>query len=529
VTAASAQVPPVNVEAEESVLGAMLVAEPALTRVISQGLLAGDFYLDRHRILFAAIVAMHSAGKPVDELSVANELAHRGQLEEAGGKHYVSELAAKVPAAGNAAHYAEIVQEHATLRRLLGAGQEIQESIHNRNGAGPDELHRRAAELLAAVTPAAQEPDWLADAGELLAQPDPGPMPFLIDRLLLEGAIAALVGAYKRGKTWLLLDMAISVASGRPLFGEFEATQGPVVLIVEESGERALHHRLAMLTRGRAVAGAELREHLHYAANRRVRLDDPAWRGRLIATVERLEPKLLILDPLVRVKGNADENSQAEMAPVLDFLRDLREAGGGAVLFSHHTGHDNRGRMRGTSDLEGYWESKLVLNAEEGSALVDLRAQHREAEDSPQLRYRRVSDDLTDSLRLVLVEEAADAEQDALEELLSAVRFKPGRSCNELAKAVGKRRQDTASRLKKLEEAGDAVRGASQVTDVAGRRRTVEGWFPAEQSEVHRVPENGTQPDAVAPEGPARPASRPLEGGNADAVASPSLIQGGVG
>jgi replicative DNA helicase len=128
-------VPPQNIEAEESVLGAMLVAEPALTRVIDEVKLnAADFYLDRHRAIFEAVHDLYAASKPVDELSVSEALTQRNLIDKAGGKHYVSELAAKVPAAGNAKHYAEIVQQNSLLRRLLGAGQEIQGWVNERDG-----------------------------------------------------------------------------------------------------------------------------------------------------------------------------------------------------------------------------------------------------------------------------------------------------------------------------------------------------------------------------------------------------------
>ena len=85
--------------------------------------------------------------KPVDELSVTEALVQRNEIDGAGGKHYVSELAAKVPVAGYAKHYAEIVQQNSLLRRLLGAGQEIQGWVHERDGE-PRELSERAEKLL---------------------------------------------------------------------------------------------------------------------------------------------------------------------------------------------------------------------------------------------------------------------------------------------------------------------------------------------------------------------------------------------
>lgn len=156
----SSHVPPQNIEAEESVLGAMLVSEPALTRVIDEVKLnAADFYLDRHRVIFECVYELYAASKPVDQLSVAEALTQRNKIEEAGGKHYVSELAAKVPAAGNAKHYAEIVQENSLLRRLLGAGQQIQGWVNERAGE-PRELSERAEKLLFEVAHKEQASDF---------------------------------------------------------------------------------------------------------------------------------------------------------------------------------------------------------------------------------------------------------------------------------------------------------------------------------------------------------------------------------
>ncbi len=159
-SAPTAHVPPQNIEAEESVLGAMLVSEQTLTRVIDEVKLnAGDFYLEKHGAIFTCVHDLYATSKPVDELSVTEALVQRNQIEEAGGKHYVSELAAKVPAAGNAKHYAEIVQQNSLLRRLLGAGQQIQGWVHERDGE-PRELSERAEKLLFDVAHKEQASDF---------------------------------------------------------------------------------------------------------------------------------------------------------------------------------------------------------------------------------------------------------------------------------------------------------------------------------------------------------------------------------
>lgn len=133
-TPAAVDVPPQNIEAEESVLGAMLVAEPTLKRVrVDVGIVAAHFYLDKHKLIYEAICATADNTGTADEILVSEELKRRGKLEEAGGRHYLSELAAKVPAAANAKHYAEIVLENAQLRSKLRGGQSIIEGVRKRD------------------------------------------------------------------------------------------------------------------------------------------------------------------------------------------------------------------------------------------------------------------------------------------------------------------------------------------------------------------------------------------------------------
>src|SRR6476659_6296196 len=159
-TAPATSVPPQNIEAEESVLGAMLVFEPSVTKVIDEvKLQPSDFYLQKHATIFRCIHDLYADSQAVDELTVTEGLTQRGGLEDAGGRNYVAELAAKVPAAGNAKHYAEIVQENSLLRRLLTAGQEIQQWVRGHEGQ-PRELSERAEKLLFDVAHKEQASDF---------------------------------------------------------------------------------------------------------------------------------------------------------------------------------------------------------------------------------------------------------------------------------------------------------------------------------------------------------------------------------
>jgi replicative DNA helicase len=141
-------VPPQNLEAEASVLGAMMVSEGAIPPVILDVRLRDeDFYRERHRIVFRAVKGLYERSEPVDALTLTEYLTHQGELAEAGGKDAVSELASTVPAPGNARHYAQIVKQNSLLRRLLEASQRIQKSVHDREGE-PAALVERAESML---------------------------------------------------------------------------------------------------------------------------------------------------------------------------------------------------------------------------------------------------------------------------------------------------------------------------------------------------------------------------------------------
>src|SRR5919112_3650912 len=132
--------PPQNLEAEQSVLGAVLLSDTALPAlIIDERLQAADFYRESHGLIFTAMLELHGAGEPVDALTLVEHLKQNGQLEAVGGRGTVDLLAGSVPAVGNVRQYARIVRENAMLRRLLHASYEIQARVHSHE-APPREL-----------------------------------------------------------------------------------------------------------------------------------------------------------------------------------------------------------------------------------------------------------------------------------------------------------------------------------------------------------------------------------------------------
>ena len=137
----SAVVPPQNLEAEESVLGAMLLS-PTAVGTVSEILSAADFYRESHAKVYRAALGLWGKGEPVDAITLSNELDERGELDDIGGQARVAELAALVPSTSNVEHYARIVKEMATLRGLVRAGQEITRLGQDRPGEVTDLVDR---------------------------------------------------------------------------------------------------------------------------------------------------------------------------------------------------------------------------------------------------------------------------------------------------------------------------------------------------------------------------------------------------
>ena len=121
------KIPPQNVEAEEGVLGALLIDKNAIIRVADL-LQASDFYKPVHSTIFKTILRLYEKSQPIDILTCTNALKEDGQLETIGGAAYLTTLIDKVPTASHIEHYAKLVKEKKILRDLIGASAEITEN-----------------------------------------------------------------------------------------------------------------------------------------------------------------------------------------------------------------------------------------------------------------------------------------------------------------------------------------------------------------------------------------------------------------
>ena len=146
-------VPPHNLEAEKSVLGAVLLDERHLhSLLVEEQLRPEHFYREQHGAVFAAMLALYEGDNKIDHLTVAEKLRQHGKLDEVGGAAAIDELAGWVPAAGHAREYGRIVHDNAKLRALLTTSYEIQASVLSREAPARELVERAERSVLEVAT-----------------------------------------------------------------------------------------------------------------------------------------------------------------------------------------------------------------------------------------------------------------------------------------------------------------------------------------------------------------------------------------
>src|SRR6202046_3614936 len=148
-TVQNVAIPPHNLDAERSVLGAVLLDERHLNSLlIEEQLRPEHFFREQYGAVFAAMLELNQASRKIDHLTIAETLRQNGRLEEVGGPEAIDELAGWVPAAGHAREYGRIVRDNAQMRALLTASYEIQASVMSRDAPARDLVERAERSML---------------------------------------------------------------------------------------------------------------------------------------------------------------------------------------------------------------------------------------------------------------------------------------------------------------------------------------------------------------------------------------------
>lgn len=204
--------------------------------------------------------------------------------------------------------------------------------------------------------------------------------PWLFHQLWAAGAVGLIGGAPKSFKTWMGLEMAVSLASATPCLGAYPpARRGKALLFLAEDADHVVRARLESLCRHRDVSLSALDIFVITAAT--LRIDLEVEQRRLRATLAEQQPDMLLLDPLVRLHRK-DENSAADVSSLLAFLRELQRQFHTAVVLVHHarkngTSNQPGQALRGSGDLHAFGDSNLYLQRKQNKLVLSI--EHRAA------------------------------------------------------------------------------------------------------------------------------------------------------
>jgi len=268
-------------------------------------------------------------------------------------------------------------------------------------------------------------------------------------------------GEPKCCKSFLALDLAVAVASGTACLRRFPvARPGRVLLYAAEDALHVVRRRLEGIC---AAAACDLKDlDVHVITAPTVRLDQQADRTRLEQTIEQLKPRLLVLDPFVRLH-RIDENASGEVAPLLAYLRTLQRQHHLAVLVVHHA-RKSAGRMRagqalrGSSEFHAWGDSNLYLRRSGGE--LNLTVEHRAAPSPPSIALELAQ--RGDALALEVVQSTATTASlpNSVDERITAALASANRAVSiaELRAICRVRNLTLYERLTAMTDAGHLVR-----------------------------------------------------------------------
>jgi hypothetical protein len=286
---------------------------------------------------------------------------------------------------------------------------------------------------------------------------------WLVEGLWSDQAVGILGGEPKCCKSFLALDVAVSVASGASCLRQFPVRKtGKVLLFPAEDSLAVVRQRLEGIAAAAQVPFGSLPVDVILAPS--LRLDTPADRERLCNTVEQLGPILLILDPMIRLH-RVDENDATQIAGLLSYLRELQRKFQLAVILVHHARKDSHGSrpgqaLRGSSELHGWGDSNLYMRRR-GQQLT-LSTEHRAAPSQDHIPLELSESAEGPSLRVVNRTTAPPAmEPPPIEKVRQTLAtLKEPAPLRLLRKLCGIRTAAVSSALTELSARGEVVRDA---------------------------------------------------------------------
>lgn len=356
------RVVPHNLEAEEALLGAMLLTPQAVFAGVA-GVTEQDFFQPKHGMIFGAIRTLYGNGVPIDPTTVGDELRRRGEAEKIGGTSALVQLQLATPSTSSASRYAGIIADHATMRRLVAVGGRITElgySWPSDVGAALDEAKAALGEITVAQTTT----EGLVESLDDLCAEAEEDRDWVIPDLLARTDRMIVVAHPGSGKTMLFRQVAVMCSQGLHPF-----TYGPIpkvrALLVDFENPRGIIRRCCQPILGQARRSARDYECDRTALYHRpggIDIRKRADFAELDAACSEVAPDIVCLGPLYKLYRSGKGESYEDVATdVIGRLDDLRTRHGFALLIEHHAGKDRQMVPQGSSVWERWPEFGVAL------------------------------------------------------------------------------------------------------------------------------------------------------------------------
>ena len=333
------------------------------------------FFQEQGRVIWRQMQELHTAGRVFDHTILADALRTNGQLGKAGGETAIFELGTRVTHPEFAREYARIICEKYLARYSIRANAQLAGASYRGDvqeiAAAWMASQTEMREVFAALGIGSGESGSrfrLKAVSEVISQPLPR---WIIPGFLQERKLWMLYGDSNTGKSFLALDMGLTLATGLPWHGR--AVRGGAVVYVCAEGMEGISGRLRAWLQEHHV-NAEAPD--FHVIDESPNLLDPVVVGEIISEVQRGlpdPPVMVIFDTLAASMPGADENNSESMSAALAALRRVQRECGCGVMLVHHSGKDQARGPRGHSSLRGAFDAALEVSADE-YGLITLRA-----------------------------------------------------------------------------------------------------------------------------------------------------------
>jgi replicative DNA helicase len=379
------KIPPHSIEAEQAVLGGVMLENTAWER-ISELVSEADFYRHDHRLIFRALVRLAGRNQPFDVVTLAEDLDREGLIDQVGGLAYLGQLAKNTPSAANISAYAAIIRERATLRQLISISSEIADTAFSPKGMQATEVLDEAERKIFAIAESRPKTGGPESVNTLLTK--------AIDRIDTlfnsDGAITGLSTGFTDldEMTSGLQPADLIIVAGRPSMGKTTFAMNLVENAVLRSEKAVLVFSLEMPGDSLIMRMLSSLGRIDQTKVRSGRLDDEDW-PRLTSAVNLLNDRKLFIDDTaglspteMRARARRVVREHGDLALIMiDYLQLMRIGGGGS---------ENR-----TNEISEISRSLKALAKEFNAPVVALSQLNRSLEQRP--NKRPINSDLRES------------------------------------------------------------------------------------------------------------------------------------